>query len=210
VVVASPGHAPQPPLPPPAAGQSSLTMDLEPLGTSPVGLNDDATRRNERASIGDEPTIPAEPPRPPGVETTLPDPVTRDEPCGRVIEPKSGAMAKPVLAEAKSGAMAKPGLAEAKSGATAKPGVKAEPKSGPMPKPEPASKSNPPKGPESKPPGKPETAEKPKTKIEVHPLGSDKPESYSDGALPWIASAFAVMVIGTGVMFFLILLLYIV
>lgn len=49
-----------------------------------------------------------------------------------------------------------------------------------------------------------------KPPVEISPLGEEKSESYRDGALPWIASAFAVMVLGTLAMLFLGLLLYII
>ncbi len=143
---------------------------------------DEPTRPVDMSDIGDEATIP-NPRSSLGDEVTVParPPGAGDDETVPVKVPNTRAKEEP---PAETGPASKPPPAKP-------PGAK------PPPKAPPAAGAAPPKG-KSKPP------------IDISPLGEEKAESYRDGALPWIASMFAVMVIGTGVMLFLIMLLYLI
>ena len=137
------------------------------------------TRPVDPSAIGDEATIPNARSSL-GDEVTVPARPLGDEPTMPVKVPNTRAKSEPAPG-------AKP--------PSAKPPPKRPPTAKPPPKkPGPASGST--SGSKSKPP------------VEISALGEEKADSYRDGALPWIASMFAVMVIGSGVILFLILLLY--
>jgi len=167
------------------AREPSLTMSL-----SEVKPSDEPTGPVPAGDIGDEATIP-------NVRSSLGDEVTI--PAGP--PPPSDDATVPVRVP---NTRVRPESSPPSTGARP-----------PAAKP-PAAKPPPAKPPNAKPPPKSPQGQggagraKGKPPVDISPLGDDKPDSYRDGALPWIASMFAVMVIGSGVILLLIMLLYLI
>ncbi len=168
------------------AREPSLTMSL-----SEVKPSDEPTRLVPASDIGDEATIPNARSSL-GDEVTIPagPPPLSDDATVPVQVPNTRARAE----------SSPPPSTGARPQAVTPPAAKPPPAKPPSAKPPPKSPQG--RGGAGRAEGKPP--------VDISPLGDDKPESYRDGALPWIASMFAVMVIGSGVILLLIMLLYLI